>query len=59
MNYDSSGVNYMFESAGMLELLAEQNGEPLVMNPEKEIDIEMSSNNDSKAFNLYEFDEFV
>ena len=56
MNYDSAGVEYQFESAGMMEILAFQDGEPVFIKPGKEIKIEMVSNYEGEHFNLYELD---
>ena len=33
MTYDSAGVKYVLESAGMVEIYAEQDGQPLKMEP--------------------------
>ena len=43
MTYDSAGVNYNLESAGMIEIFAEQNGERVAMAPGKSIDVELIS----------------
>ncbi len=43
MTYDSAGVNYVLESAGMIEIYAEQNGKRVLMRPGKSIDIELTS----------------
>ncbi len=43
MEYDSANVRYHLESAGMMEIYAEQNGERLSMNPEKNIDVVLLS----------------
>ena len=62
MEYDSAGTRYQLESAGMLEIYAEQNGQRLFMNPEKEIKVELvsvinkSSENIEPNFNIYELD---
>ncbi|MBL4657801.1 MAG: hypothetical protein JKX73_07350 [Flavobacteriales bacterium] len=56
MDYDSAGVKYHFESAGMIEMLAFQNGEPVFMNPDKKVKIEMASNYEGTHYNLYELD---
>lgn len=63
MEYDSAGVNYVLESAGMIEVYAEQNGERLQMAPEKAIDIELASEiniedtNNPPSYNIYRLDE--
>ncbi|MFK8103590.1 MAG: hypothetical protein AB8G15_13735 [Saprospiraceae bacterium] len=43
MEYDSANVRYHLESAGMMEIYAEQNGERLNMNPGKNIDVVLLS----------------
>ncbi|MEW6470356.1 MAG: hypothetical protein AB1458_15685 [Bacteroidota bacterium] len=55
MTYDSAGKTYTFESAGMLELYAFQNGEVVRVNPSKRIDIELASRQKGK-FNVYQLD---
>ena len=63
MEYDSSGVRYILESAGMIEVYAEQDGERLDMAPEKAIEIELISEinlsdpNNPPAYNIYRLDE--
>ncbi|MEL6866539.1 MAG: hypothetical protein AAFP19_19090, partial [Bacteroidota bacterium] len=43
MEYDSAGVRYQLESAGMIEIFAEQNGQRLNVAPGKSIDVELTS----------------
>ncbi len=43
MTYDSAGTKYVLESAGMVEIIAKQNGQPLKMQPGKEIKVELIS----------------
>jgi hypothetical protein len=57
MEYDSAGVKYNFESAGMMEILGFQNGEKLKLAPEKTLAIKMTSYNPSSKFNIYYLDE--
>jgi hypothetical protein len=70
MEYDSAGTQYNLESAGMIEIYAEQNGQRLDMAPGKSIDIELisemsiSANNRASNpssvqddFNIYRLDE--
>ncbi len=63
MNYDSAGVEYILESAGMVEIYAEQNGERIFMNPESSIDVELVSNinipdpSNPPSYNIYKLDE--
>ncbi len=59
MTYDSAGVKYVLESAGMVEIYAEQDGQPLKMEPGKEIKVELISFinmprlNMSPKYNIY------
>lgn len=57
MEYDSAGVKYNFESAGMMEFYAYQNGEKLKIAPQKELQVSMVSYNPDSKFNLYYLDE--
>ena len=63
MEYDSLGVQYQLESAGMIEIYAEQDGERLDFMPEKSIDIELKSSvqvrpgDKEPNFNIYELDQ--
>ncbi|MEM1320844.1 MAG: hypothetical protein AAGG75_11345 [Bacteroidota bacterium] len=43
MEYDSAGIKYQLESAGMVEIYAEQNGQRLNVAPGKKIDVELVS----------------
>lgn len=56
MTYDSAGVRYQFESAGMIEILAYQNGKKVNVAPQKEIAVEMASNDSDSRYNLYKLD---
>ncbi|MDQ3190223.1 MAG: hypothetical protein M3Q58_01370 [Bacteroidota bacterium] len=57
MAYDSSGVQYHFETAGMMEILAyDKNGEKVFLAQGKEIDVSMASADDRTFFNLYQLD---
>lgn len=56
MTYDSAGVKYHFESAGMMEILAFKNGKPIFMHPEKKIQVEMASKFTGTNYNLYYLD---
>lgn len=63
MVYDSAGIEYNLESAGMMEIYAEQNGVRVNMAPGKSIDVELISNiaapnmNVPPDFNIYKLDE--
>ncbi|MEQ1734684.1 MAG: hypothetical protein ABL940_13495, partial [Bacteroidia bacterium] len=56
MNYDSSGVKYVFESSGMCEIKASQKNEPLFVNKELAPTINMISQNKDSKHNLYYLD---
>lgn len=55
MEYDSAGKSYTFESAGMFDIQVEQNGVPIT-NFEKDLKVEIPSENSSTAFNDYYYD---
>lgn len=59
MTYDSAGVQYHFESAGMLEILAFQNGKPVFVDPAKKIIIEMVSSQSDDKYNIYKYDSLT
>jgi len=44
MTYDSAGMRHYLQSAGMIEIIATQNGHPVGMAPGKKIRIELQSN---------------
>lgn len=56
MTYDSAGTRYHFESAGMMEMRAYQNGKEVAIAKDKSINIEMSSNDADPKHNLYLLD---
>lgn len=56
MNYNDKGTEFHFESAGMIEILAYQDGQPILINPKKKIDIEMTSDYAGTQYNLYSLD---
>lgn len=56
MTYDSAGVRYHFESAGMIDIKGFQNGEPVFINPKKEITIEFNSQYKDDKYNMYRLD---
>lgn len=56
MTYDSAGEQYHFETAGMMEISAWQNGKQLSANPEALIKVEMVSANKEDRFNSYYLD---
>lgn len=64
MTYDSAGVTYNLESAGMIEVFAEQNGERVQLMHGKSIGVELISNvnmspfiNVPTGYNIYHLDE--
>lgn len=57
MQYDSAGYTYSFESAGMFEIKAFQNGRELKTNPESLIEVHMVSKKDGEYFNQYYLNE--
>ena len=64
MTYDSAGVQYTLESAGMIEIFAEQDGRKVNMAPNKSIDVELVSHvnmspqlNVPPGYNIYKLDE--
>lgn len=59
MTYDSAGVRYHFESAGMLEINAFKGSEKLAVAPEKSINIALASNYSDTKYNLYKLDTVV
>jgi hypothetical protein len=56
MAYDSAGNRYQLESAGMLEITANQNGIPVRIASDKKIEIQMASDYEGSQYNLYELD---
>jgi hypothetical protein len=55
MQYDSSGVTYTFESAGMFNIVASSEGQPLKLAQNKGITIDLVSDAEG-TYNLYYFD---
>ena len=56
MQYDSAGEKFHLQSAGMMEIRAQQNGEELRLQEGKEIQVEMASFKEG-TFNLYTLEE--
>ena len=57
MTYDSAGAEYHFESAGMFELNAFQNGEPVFLAKDKIIEVSLASlDKNENKFNQYYLD---
>lgn len=57
MEYDSAKSEYVFESAGMVELRAFKDTKEVVMDENKPINIDMVSLNNKDGFNIYTFNE--
>lgn len=56
MSYDSAGVKSTLESAGMIDIRGYQNGEPIFINPKKQITIEFQSEHTADKYNMYVLD---
>ena len=56
MTYDSAGIKYQFESAGMMEMLAYQDGKPVNMAPGKTVEVKLASAYSGPEYNLYNLD---
>ena len=56
MQYDSAGYKYQFESAGMVDIYAVQNGNKISLKEGETIKIELASRVAGTQFNLYELD---
>ena len=56
MKYDSAGTSYQLESAGMLEILAFDNGEKLALKKNTPIEIILASSSDESKYNVYALD---
>lgn len=56
MAYDSAGVQSHLESAGMIDIRGYQNGEPVYINPKKQITVELSSQHTADKYNMYVLD---
>ena len=58
MTIEENGKEEFFQSAGMVEFRADQNGEPVFPNPDGEqITIDLTSNQTGDDYNLYTLDE--
>ncbi len=54
---DQSGQRYLFESAGMFKVDADQNGTPLRLAPGKKINVQMPNVAPGSKFNIYRLDK--
>lgn len=57
MKYDTAGEVTNFESAGMFELLASSNSEPLTVAPGKKIDMNFATTSSDSTYNFYTFND--
>jgi hypothetical protein len=56
MEYTSNGEDKVFESAGMVEILANADGKEVFTNPNSKIEIDFLSLDSSNEFNVYNLD---
>ena len=56
MEYTSGGEDKVFESAGMLEILAQADGKEVFTNPNSKIEVDFLSLDASNEFNVYTLD---
>ncbi len=56
MGYDSAGVHYTFESAGMCDIQAFKDGQPVFVNKSSKPEINIATGNKDLAQNLYYLD---
>lgn len=56
MQYDSAGVEQVFETAGMIEINAYSDRQQVFVNPDNKIMVEMNSNDPDPKFNVYSLD---
>ncbi|GAB4140618.1 MAG: hypothetical protein Fur0041_15810 [Bacteroidia bacterium] len=59
MQYDSAGTIWNFQSAGMLEIAAFQNGKVVYLKKDKPAEIDFKSSVNGPEFNLYRFDTTI
>lgn len=58
MTYDSAGVSYMLETAGMFDISAQtKSGDEVFINPDKPLTVNFISTTENEGFNEYEFDK--
>lgn len=53
MVYDSAGMKMHFESAGMFEILGNQEGVPVYVNPDSPLQVDLTSYQPGSQFNIY------
>lgn len=57
MEYDSAGVNYTFETAGMIDVMAFDGDKELILKEDKSLEVSILSDNADTDFNVYDLDE--
>ena len=57
MTFDSAGITYVFESAGMLDIKGFQNSQPLLLKENATIDFVFNSTTNDKGYNFYSLNE--
>ncbi len=57
MTYNVNGEDKVFESAGMFEIIADNKGEKVYVNPENKIKVSINSFNDNIDFNTYDLNK--
>ncbi len=56
MLYDSAEIKRNFETAGMFDIKGSQNGEPVFINTNKKVEVNLASHTDETKFNQYYLD---
>ncbi|HPR31962.1 MAG TPA: hypothetical protein PLK12_07700 [Prolixibacteraceae bacterium] len=56
MNYDSSGISYVFESSGMFEISARKGKKPVYIHPQNKPEINLASTNNDPIPSVYYLD---
>ena len=56
MQYDSAGKTIQFESGGMMEVAAFQNGKVVYLDKTKPVEVQFASNDAGTRYNVYQFD---
>lgn len=57
MKYDSAGVQHDLVSGGMFTIHASQKGKPVEIAPQKKVEVNIASIQDTPCYNFYEMDE--
>jgi hypothetical protein len=57
MQYDSAGQSFVFQTAGMIEIRASQQGQPVFIAEGQAIDLKLNSYVPENGYNLYQLDE--